>query len=346
MKNVFSTENIPSGRTHYVLTEDLHPLMHRWAEQKNFKIPNASWFARNHHLLRMELESVLNAGSRTVVVDSYPYYYMVQEMHPLIYGYINNKIWFEQVISADPVYTPAISCPTFSLEITRAVDSHGKAINGRVERPGHKSLEEQIYQFSSQMEKCPNYNRNALFVDDGIWTGETLKKAVQLMKSKGLNIVGVVIAVGANKDDRMIDIGIDNFDVHIVQDYDKNRPVEDWICERDFFLGVSYGGRTVVEDSLQREMPFLGSYSIGAFYPEQGKWLKTWASVGDYKGVFQSFCLERSVELFREIERLSGKRVSMCDLDRIPLVVAKALAEGKVDSSSSFVDFLETIVKG
>jgi len=172
-----------------------------------------------------------------------------------------------------------------------------------------------------------------------------LKKAAALLKNNGFKIIAVIVAIGANKKERMIDIGIDNADVHIIQMYDRNRPVEDWVCERDFYLGAPYGGRTVIDDSLQREACSVKGVSIGAFYPETDKWLKNWASVDERSGQFRTFCYQQSMTLFREIEKLSGKAVGLTLLDRLPLSVAKSLAEGRISPSASIVTALEMSLK-
>lgn len=308
------------GTQHYVVTEDVRPLMEKWGERKKFTVPDKHWFAANHQLLRSQLESSLNGGREVVIVDSVMSPQVCDEMHPLIYSLIGDKIDFDGVVAVDTVYVPHININAFSLEINRTVDIHGRDL-GRMPRPGALTLDQQI---QGMRKENRGINSNVVVIDDGIWTGRTMEMVFKLLKRRGFNVVGAILGVNIEKR-REVNLELETGNFHYIQHYGKDsRPVKDWVCERDFILGVPYGGRTVMDKGLEKRFPSRDGRSIGAFYAEGHDWLRNWASINNGNGKFSSFCFDRSVAMFEEIEKLSsGRRVLVKDLDRLPLCLAK-----------------------
>ncbi|MDD4761824.1 MAG: phosphoribosyltransferase family protein [Candidatus Pacebacteria bacterium] len=309
-----------SGHLHYIVTEDLCPLIHHWAEKKGFIAPNPNWFGRNHQLLRTALDNVLNSGDRVVIVDSLPHRYITGTIHPFLNRLLGREIEFRSIISIDNSYLPENNFDTLSLEITRGVDAYGNDL-GKIARPYCLSVQDQIEAFRKERS---GINNDVVVVDDGIWTGGTIKMAIDALRYRGFNVVKVVVGVHIKNRGKVINLGIPVNHLFSVQTYeDDNRPVLDWLCERDFFPGVPFGGRTVIDKELQSFFFPEDRKTIGAFYPENKTWLKDWASINDSMNSFAAFCFSRSIALFEEIELLSGKKVLVRDLDRIPLFMAQ-----------------------
>lgn len=312
-------ESEESGHLHYIITEDLCPLVHHWAEKKGFVAPSPDWFGKNHRLLRVALDKALNSGNSVSIIDSLPHRYITGIIHPFLNHLLGREIEFRSIISVDNSYLPENNFDTFSLEVTRGVDVLGNDL-GRISRIHCPNISDQIEIFRKGRS---GINNDVAVVDDGIWTGGTLKMIIDTLREKKFNVVKVVVGVHIKKRGQVVDLGIPVDHLFAVQTYeDDSRPVRDWVCERDFFPGVPFGGRTVVDRELQNHFLSEDKKSIGAFYSENKSWLKSWASIDD-DGSFPFFCFERSLALFQEIEHLSGKKVLVRDLDRIPLFLAQ-----------------------
>ncbi len=301
---------------HYVITEDLFPIMSCWAEHTGFTIPSSYWFAHNHMLLRRALEKIMNPESddtkRTILIDSLSCHYVASELQQLIYGMHSDQkanIDLGCVISLDPVYGLAINCPHSHLEINRLVNVHGEDI-GHTCRPGARNIDDQVRSCAQTMT-----SNHVIVVDDGIWTGETLRYVINALKKYSIQVEAVIVGIHPKRSGTLIDLDVPHNRVMAVQTYGSNRPIIDWVCERDFFLGIPYGGRTVSTEDMSEKQ-------VGAYYSEKELWLANWASITDRNSEFKQFCFQRSIKLFQEIERLSGKPVCISDLERIPFSVS------------------------
>ena len=100
--------------------------------------------------------------------------------------------------------------------------------------------------------------------------------------------------------------------------------VVDEVCERDFYLGIPYSGR-----SLMGGENFGLSYILPFGNPE------AWASIpNEYQKFFSIFCINQTIKLFEEIENSSNKIVDCSDIDR------KVPNQPKI---GRYVDFLKSI---
>lgn len=311
-----------SGHSHFLITEDIFPLMQEWGRKRNFTVPDVKWFARNHQRLQLKLLEMLNHNGQVAVVDSFPYYYIIREMLPMIYKFVGNSVDLGCAVSLDNVYTPNLSMGgAYPIQLTRAVDIQGRDI-GRVVRPFAQRLEDQVSEFISSLDG----GRKLIVIDDGIWTGGTIRETCRILSDRGLEVVAVVVGIRIQKKGISFDLYTP---IHAVQVYrEDSRPVLDWVCERDFFPGVPFGGRTVVDNSLPGRF-LQKKITAGAYYIEKPEWLKDWASIEDLDYKFSNFCVTRSIELFEKIEELSGRPVLFGDLTRVPFSLINEQDESK-----------------
>ena len=303
-----------SGHHHYIVTEDLYPLMRDWAKPWGFVVPNQRWFAHNHSLLRQHLEESLTSRDRVVIIDSLPYFYVLEELQQLVYRlHAHLDIEVGCVISLDRVYGLEMNCPHFLLEVNRLTDLNTKEVSHR-SRPNIESIEKQIGQIIKEM-----VSYHVIVVDDGIWTGDSMRWILQRLQEHSLKVEAVVVGVHIKQPGHAVDFGIKTGRVQAVQTYTDTRPVLDWVCERDFFIGVPLGGRTITG---YESLPGIQNWqSVGACYSSQADWLRDWASINGDSESFMRFCLERSAALFTEIENLSHTPVILRHLARLPLQV-------------------------
>lgn len=301
-----------SGHHHYIVTEDLYPLMREWAKRFGFTVPDQRWFAMNHKLLRQAIENTLASTERVVIVDSMPYSYVLTELQQIIYELHSQlEIDLGCVISLDRVYGLELSCPHFLLEVNRLTDLNTSGVD-HTSRPSMPSIDEQIQNFVHQITSY-----HIIVVDDGIWTGDSMRWILNRLQNVGLVVEAVVVGVHVKQSGHQVDHSIPAGKVRAVQIYTNTRPVLDWVCERDFFVGTPLGGRTIADhkhDSGLRDWQ-----SAGAFYSTNEAWLKDWASINSNPRQFMNFCIDRSIAIFAEIGELSRQPVLMHHLERLPI---------------------------
>lgn len=206
-------------------------------------------------------------------------------------------------LSLDRVYVKS----DMNLDVTRGT-------KGITNRSGTSSLDVQIKQIKENIG-----SGTIVLVDDVLFSGGTIIDIVKMLQRKDINvqqvIVGIAIGEGLQKVSKFCQT-----QSHIIYD-----DVMDEICEWDFYPGVPHSGRLID-----------GSKNMGAPYCAPFGNIINWASIPvECADDFSQFLIKESIGLFKEIERLSGKKVLYRDIDRkvnkIPL---------KKDGSR-FVDILK-----
>lgn len=303
-----------SGHYHYIVTEDLYPLMREWAKRFGFTIPNQRWFAVNHKLLRQAIENTLASPERVVIVDSMPYSYVLVELQQIVYGLLSQLgIDLGCIISLDRVYGLEMSYPRFLLDVNRITNLNTRDID-HTSRPSTLSVDEQIQNI---VKKVTSYH--IIVIDDGIWTGDSMRWILNRLKGAGLIVEAVVVGVHIKQSGHQVDHSIPVGRVRAVQTYSDTRPVLDWVCERDFFVGTPLGGRTITDH--KHDSGLQDWQSAGAFYSTNESWLKDWASINNNPRQFMNFCVDRSIAMFAEIGELSRQPIYMHHLERFPIQV-------------------------
>lgn len=305
-----------SDHHHYLLTEDLGVLMRNWATHTGFVVPETRWFAQNHLLLRHALEHALQDKPEITLVDSLPHHHMAGEIQRLVYQLHSNQelnIDLGCVISLDQVYTLDTTYNPEKLHVNRVTDPQSGAIEHQ-QRLGFPSIDEQIVELRRSLDSL-----YVIVVDDGIYTGDTMQWVLRKLRQHNIDVKAIVVGVQVKHPGQVVDYGINGNYIRTVETYSSSRPVLDWVCERDFFVGTPLGGRTLKgKEGYSKDGKTIAT---GAFYPVRQQWLADWASISDPDGEFGRFCLDRSDALFSEIEKLSGRPVLLGDLERLPVEV-------------------------
>ncbi len=279
----------------YVVTEDVEFLMQCWAREMNFRCPESAFF----QALQSELFDHLRSIFPEVVSISHGD--MTEQLRQAI-ARAESGI----VVSIDRVYNQA----THRLQSNRIADLNSTNVIGEAPRPGHPSLQEQI----SLLPAGP-----LTLVDDGCFSGVTLNKIHDLLVTDGHRVCSVIVGV-------LIDRSNNEFlakhpDVKLIALQEFPEAI-DWICERDFFIGVPLSGRTggyregnVVtacdpEVALPYCIPF-GDPVSGASIP------------ADQAITFSKRVLQLSRRLWEEVGRVSDRPVLCRDIPRLPRGVSR-----------------------
>ena len=261
----------------YVVSGDIYLLLSKWAKEKNFILPEKEFFQE----LRQELKNYLG--------QMFIWYEYISEEE--ISGHLRFAARRTNLpcVSLDPVYFPG----DFPLALTRAVDLN-LADRGLRHRFASSSLLKQLKSIkeSGVKEVC--------LVDDVIFSGVLATRVIELLSYLGIKVKSVCAGVGINEGLNRIN---QSREICCARVYEE---VADEVCERDFYLGVPYSGRSL-----------LGEKNIGLpYFLPFGNPTK-WASIPEQKQKeFSRFCLWQSIILFREIEKSSQKIISCRDIER------------------------------
>lgn len=264
----------------YVVSGDVFLLLSKWAKQKKFILPDATFF----NVWRDEFKNFFNK----IFVD---FIFISEEDLSEKINSLLKKISLPKV-SLEEVYSKV----DLFLSTNRTVDARGNDLTV-VSRWGHKSID-------TQVDSLKNLGLDeVVLIDDVIFSGESTSKIIQALLNVGIKVplvvTGIGIADGIEK--------IESCGSHVVCGF-KFEEVIDEVCERDFFPGVPLSGRTLV---------WRNGKNIGIPYILPFGKIGKWASIPmEWQKSFSEFCLQQTIQLFRAIEKSSNKQVCCCDLDR------------------------------
>ncbi len=141
-----------------------------------------------------------------------------------------------------------------------------------------------------------------VLVDDVIFTGTVLRTLTKLFQENGIQVIGIRGAISMKKSFEEFS---KEFPIGIKCGFILEEDVIDQICERDFYFGVAQSGISVLTPT--------GIYKSPYFKPFGNPVER--ASIPDfYEREFSIGCIKRSIALWKEIEKLSGKKIGISDL--------------------------------
>jgi len=290
----------------YIISEDLEILMRRWGERTSIPIPDHHFFES----LQTELILGMSEFFPDAKITYIDYASLSEQMAKRISAIADTSI----VVSIDHVYNGA----TFHLESNRIADRDTMKVLGEAERPGFPSITDQIL-------ALPN-GKSITLVDDGCFSGATLKQIVKKFYSCGKKVGRVIVGISINPKANVFVEAFPEIPLEAVYAYDQ---VKDWVCERDFYLGVPLSGRTagIQEDGVIRcilpEVALAYCYPFGD--PIEG------ASVPvKFAGIFSGQMIRQSLRLWSEIGRIRGKPITCSEVPRLP--------RGIIPGNQAFVD--------
>lgn len=285
----------------YVVSEDIQILLARWAREKGFALPDASVFFDLRESLQNTLEGIFGRRRVDMVSEGM----LCEGMRTLIQ---DAEL---PAISIDKTYRPK---DTISLEINRAVNDNLSDAE-ECARAGHQSISTQVAGLGRRG------LREVVLVDDVIFTGHCIMRVIDHLSKHGIIVHRVIAGIVVGEGYRLLRRR--GIDVRWVRFYDT---VIDEICERDFYPGVPYSGRALVNGARDTGVPYLLPFGDPT----------RWASIPKENTlIFSRDCLRNANRLWREVEKASGKPVWCCDVPRLPL--------NAPDDTTSFVKYLEKV---
>lgn len=221
------------------------------------------------------------------------------------------------VIALDQVY---LDCPYTSLEVSRLCNSKTLAGQELGSRNGIPFLQ-QLDQIAQTLGHC-----EVQLFDDVIFTAKDLaEKIVPLLKERGITVKRIVVAILIGNGEKKLSELHPEIELDAVHYYPE---VLDEVCERDFLAGVPQSGRLFGMNGVPVQPKTCAPYFRPWTRNSSGEcFLYDWATLGEKNNSpemetkvleWSRFCLEQSIRLWEEIERLSRRLVHCDDLERRP----------------------------
>ena len=140
-----------------------------------------------------------------------------------------------------------------------------------------------------------------ILADDVVYSGNVLKTIIELFKNNNIEVVGIVGLIISSESYNYFK----ELELGIMSGYIMSDRVIDQICERDFYFGIPCSGISIIKNNQIYKAPYFkpfGNPVERASIPEC------------YEDEFSKSCVNRSILLWEEIERLSKRDVDVKEL--------------------------------
>lgn len=195
------------------------------------------------------------------------------------------------IVTLDKIYINPDEKNIYFLDCTR-INGSNKIIARRGEL-----LELQILRIS----KCLK-TKEIILADDVVFSGSVLKNIINLFNKYGIKVVGIIASICTNKAynyfNSVLKYGVKT-------NYIMSDSVIDQICERDFYFGIAGSGILVKEKYGLSKAPYFRPY---------GDPCERASIPNEYEKYFSEGCLERSIYLWSEIDKLKQTKTKMFEL--------------------------------
>lgn len=329
-RDFYNLSPMVQGKKVFILSSDLPVIVSKWLE-RDFSFQNFAWGESRRIFKKVKktlIELLKNALGPNVEIKYVSTNLAYGRLHDLLRNDMGTP-W----ISLDPVNTRHLAENTFQMDVTRIVKHESARKENPWEPIGHGprnpvvSVPEQVEQLLRRKKV-----KEVIVIDDGIWTGETMRAIETLLKKQGIAVKKFVVFFNFAPANHGLTAPVEQiFHVNIDD-------VVDWCYERDFIPGLPYSGRTVgtriMEQSDSEEqsdwpfraVPMQGNYS--APYIEGLGDPHSWASIPTNKMTeFSIGCLGLSIAVYRAIESAiaSGRNLKVHQVPRPPFMYKSKL---------------------
>lgn len=203
------------------------------------------------------------------------------------------------------------------LNINRLFNTEGEMI-GHGPRPGFKPLDEQFEDLAKKIA-----GRSVVLIEDGAFTGGTLRFVLNKLSELGLKVTAVVIGFCCTRAHAVLN-EVFNGKLMIV---DPLENLVDWIPDHDLIPFIPNCGRVLGEQSLSTFTPIHGENGASSAYPyilPFGK-MEKWATMpSECARDLSCFCLDTSIEIFGRVGNgkvTIGELIKACPRVSIPVQI-------------------------
>lgn len=202
------------------------------------------------------------------------------------------------IVSLDKIYLIEDNRNIIFLDCTRLDGTSNLVSRNNVN--DLENVDKQIKVISELLKE--NNTTNIILADDVVFSGSVLKTITEKFKSNNINVIGIRSCISTLEGflyfNKTLPLGLKC-------GYLLDNDVIDQICERDFYFGIAQSGISQIKNNEVVKAPYFlpfGNPNERASIPKE------------YEIYFSQGCLERSLCLWNEIEKLSKKNIFMKDL--------------------------------
>jgi hypothetical protein len=313
-------EESPPFRKIYIITQDLDHILNTWLHKKGMRPLPQSVFDDLRERLSEDLRAVAFGNSDAGGAVSIRFQTR-HRLNNLEKADNDSRFW----IAMDDVYVPKSN---FLVQVTRVYDKHGEHLLGRSHRPESEgdSLPIQIHRcrdaYDMFKKTTGNLRPEVVLADDGTFTGDSVLEILEsLYEEAEIDVTHLCFAFQTTESLIKIRDKLRAQGRNI--SYSPSEVISatglvDWVCERDFFLGVPRSGRTAGSMDDGKVVPSANPI-IG--YPYVCPWgpIREGANVEVGQFELSARLTSHSIELWQAVERANGgRKLKVSELPRFP----------------------------
>ena len=195
------------------------------------------------------------------------------------------------IVTLDKIYIKPDNENIYFLDCTR--------INGtnKIVSRNSESVDSQIERLSKELKDNMIY-----LADDVVFSGSVLKEIISKFNRYGIQVVKVITSICSSK---AYEYFSNKLKYRIEANYIMSSDVIDQICERDFYFGVAGSGIMVDTPNGLYKAPYFKPYGN----PNERASIPV-----EYEDYFSKGCLERSIYLWEEIDKLKNRETMIGEL--------------------------------
>jgi hypothetical protein len=303
------------GEKSYILTTDIPEMMEAY-EDRGIQITPLEFFEGMQVRLIKKLEECVSKGKITVI----PVHQLIKELAKIISSLKNSR---RETVVVSPIHNIVTHFPdSFCIQVNRIINVYGNFLKTGLEigpRPGYGLLNDQVGELKEYLKGRP-----VILVDDGSFTGTTMRILIDSIEEEGIEIDHVVVG-----------FMFPNAKSYIMQRIENGKKIHcwqegnylDWLPDHDFFPFIPNCGRVLGWDYNEQAYPGYLSNGLSLCKPyilpycEKGK-VNEWANIDKEKeNEFSKFCITEAITMFEEMEKINKRKLSLNDLlDTYPRV--------------------------
>lgn len=202
------------------------------------------------------------------------------------------------IVTLDKIYLEVDNKNIFFLDCTRLEGSNKLVSRNNINDLNNvnKQIEELAYYFKT------NNTFEIVLADDVIFSGSVIKKIIEKFNKYNIKVLGVYGAISTINAyeyfNRQLEYGL-NCNYLLLEN------VIDQICERDFYFGIAQSGISIIKNNNLYKAPYFKPF---------GTPIERASIPKEYEKYFSLGCINRSIELWKEIEKNSKREIYIKEL--------------------------------
>lgn len=305
---VRDTQHI-EGHQEYLLTQTLY--QHLEAFQRiGLKIPSRDFVQKIETGLHEKIRECFH--DRKVNVESVPFEEFSNEVVCLA-RHLDSTLSNSVFVSTAPIIAAHLP-HSIRIEMSRIYDLEGNFL-GIGPRPGNPPIEVQIEEEKKHLD-----DKQVVIIEDGSFTGSSLKFLISKFRAAGIGVQAIVLGVLFPKAEKTLRKEF-NGELHSCRTMEN--PI-DWMPTHDFFPFVPNAGRVIGHQIDGYALPlYLHNESVTAVpyllpFTKKLKLAMEWTGIECGKPEIYAlawFCLESAGSIFHEIDRLNRRNTPIRIMD-------------------------------